>query len=89
MISGGEGRDTLSGGSGADDFVFERNGGLDRITDFNPGEDALYLDVPQNNVAGLSIRETGGTLQIGWTGGGVILEGVSRSDFDTDDIFFI
>jgi Ca2+-binding RTX toxin-like protein len=89
MISGGEGQDTLSGGSGADDFVFERNGGLDRITDFNLGEDALYLDVPQNNVAGLSIRETGGTLQIGWTGGGVILEGVFRSDFDTDDIFFI
>jgi Ca2+-binding RTX toxin-like protein len=46
-LSGGLGRDTLTGGGGQDVFVFDTKPGssnLDRITDFNPRDDALWLD---------------------------------------------
>jgi Ca2+-binding RTX toxin-like protein len=47
-LFGGAGRDALSGGAGSDKFVFNSrpkgSTNIDRITDFNPAEDFLYLD---------------------------------------------
>jgi large repetitive protein len=40
VLRGGAGNDTMSGGSGADRFVFDGPGqGLDRITDFGSGDE--------------------------------------------------
>ena len=54
-LSGGEGADTLSGGTGQDVFLFDtapRTGsGSDRITDFDPAADRIFLD--RDFVAGI------------------------------------
>jgi Ca2+-binding RTX toxin-like protein len=42
-ISGGSGVDRLTGGEGADVFVFETGTRLDIVTDFEDGEDLIYL----------------------------------------------
>ena len=46
FIYGKEGNDTLTGGAGKDKFVFDTKlgGSIDQITDFNPLQDAFYLD---------------------------------------------
>ncbi|PLX37168.1 MAG: hypothetical protein C0606_11755 [Hyphomicrobiales bacterium] len=42
-LVGGGGADSLEGGTGGDTFVFVRNGGRDRITDFQDGIDVIDL----------------------------------------------
>lgn len=41
FLFGGTGNDVMTGGSGSDVFVFEPGGGIDRITDFQPGSDLI------------------------------------------------
>lgn len=47
-LSGGEGNDTLSGGAGADVFLFDvaplTTGNTDRLLDFDPSADRIFLD---------------------------------------------
>jgi Ca2+-binding RTX toxin-like protein len=47
-LHGGSGRDVLTGGSGNDAFVFEskpsKKANYDRLTDFNPKDDAIWLE---------------------------------------------
>lgn len=42
-LAGGQGVDKLTGGGGRDQFVFGRNDGRDRITDFQDDKDTLIL----------------------------------------------
>ncbi len=42
-INGGKGDDVMTGGTGADVFVFARKSGDDEITDFNNNTDKLDL----------------------------------------------
>jgi Ca2+-binding RTX toxin-like protein len=46
-LSGGAGKDVLTGGAGRDTFVFDTRPGktnVDRIVDFNPKDDTIWLD---------------------------------------------
>jgi Ca2+-binding RTX toxin-like protein len=44
ILVGGVGKDNLTGGANADQFVFESpNQGIDKITDFNTGEDKIAI----------------------------------------------
>ncbi|MDH5798895.1 MAG: hypothetical protein OEZ19_10040, partial [Paracoccaceae bacterium] len=43
-LSGGSGNDIMTGGAGGDTFLISASGGHDRITDFDPMEDRLYID---------------------------------------------
>jgi Ca2+-binding RTX toxin-like protein len=46
VIYGAGGSDRLTGGSGKDKFMFNTalDGSIDKITDFNPADDTIYLD---------------------------------------------
>ena len=87
-LEGGRGLDTLTGGAGEDTFVFSAPGGLDRITDFTPGEDLLEL-ANVSSLDDLTISDWPAGLHLDWDGGSVVLEGIVRAVFDTDDILFL
>lgn len=45
ILIGGLGKDVLTGGAGTDQFVFETpNQGIDKITDFNTGDDKIAIN---------------------------------------------
>ena len=85
----GFGQDELSGGAGADVFVFRENDASNRILDFTPGEDQLHLDVGARHIADLTTRDTDHGFMLDWAGGRVILEGVTESSFEVDDLVFL
>ena len=55
---GGEGDDVLSGGAGADIFVFESSFDNDVIQDFTVGEDSLYFSGTPTGNASLVGQDT-------------------------------
>ncbi|MCT8330674.1 calcium-binding protein [Albidovulum sediminis] len=52
-LSGMSGDDTLEGGAGADVFLFEAGSGIDRVKDFQIGQDALRFDPALAAVSGM------------------------------------
>ena len=54
VIFATENTDTLTGGAGADQFVFRTSDGLDTITDFTPGQDHIdlraFLAIDSSNI---------------------------------------
>jgi Ca2+-binding RTX toxin-like protein len=57
VLSGGLGRDKLIGGTGRDSFVFDTKAAannIDTVTDFNVGEDKIYLKAGKTAFAGLA-----------------------------------
>jgi Ca2+-binding RTX toxin-like protein len=96
-VVGGNGRDTLesrgghdvlTGGAGADSFVFLGRTGDRRITDFDPDTDQLTLQIANLTQSDTSLTDTGTGLRISWDGGSVLLEGLDLGDFTQDDILF-
>ena len=88
-LLGGSGPDLLSGGAGRDTFVFRANAGRNVITDFDPGLDHLELAVRENRFRDLDIDEVPRGLWVHWTGGSVLLEGLSEQDFTASDVIFV
>lgn len=89
-LYGGDGGDTLTGGSGVDTFFFAGSHGSDIVTDFDPGEDILFLVNTVTDFTDLAsvqaaARQTAVNSQSGLlidTGGGnsVFLVGVTSAD---------
>lgn len=92
-LVGGQGSDLLTGGRGQDVFVFAQGDGLDRITDFGWGNDAIQLDHPWvQNFAGVMAGATqqGDDVLLNFGGGDrIILEGVALSVLDPNDFIFV
>ncbi|RJE80887.1 CAP domain-containing protein [Paracoccus sp. JM45] len=93
-LVGGLGADVLTGGGGADEFVFAGKTGVDRITDFNTGQDRLMIS--DNLVTGYlpdfvdsNITETDrGVLITLSQGHRILVEGADLTAQDVaDDIF--
>ncbi len=85
--------DTLTGGAGADTFVFDGSFGDDTITDFTDGEDAIDLTAITGitGFGDLTIRADCADAVIDLTsqGGGTIrLEGFDVNDLDAGDFNF-
>jgi len=87
---GGAGDDHITGGSGADRFAFGNGSGNDTITDFNTGEDTLYLpgsNIPLNSAADVIAAATATTqnsasgvlIDLG-DGNSLFLEGLTVND---------
>jgi len=85
FISGDLGADTVTGGAGADIFNSFGDAGVDRITDFNPGEgDRVRLDAGNTYAVAQQGADTVVTVGGGAT---VILVGVQMSTLTGDWIF--
>jgi hypothetical protein len=90
-ITGARGNDVMTGQTGADDFVFSRFDGFDRIKYFVPGLDDLVL----NSISSTSVRAAPGTsngvsgmdVRYGPSGDHVFLENVSSFSISNDVIF--
>ena len=90
---GTSGDDTLTGGAGADTFVFDPNHGNDVVTDFTNGEDVIDLS-EFSTISGFSdltvtSDENGVTIDLTAHGGGtILLQGFAIDDLDAEDFLF-
>ena len=90
---GASGDDTLTGGAGADHFVFDPNHGNDVVTDFTDGEDLIDLSA-FSTISGFSdltvtSDENGVTIDLTAHGGGtILLQGFALNDLDASDFLF-
>ena len=101
-FAGGDGDDTiegtsadnrLTGGAGADTFVFGSDHGRDTITDFTIGEDKIDLSAFTSITSSRDIYcwQSGDdvVIYLGYDGGGrITLQNVSLSDLSADDFTF-
>ncbi|GHF19291.1 hypothetical protein GCM10017044_12320 [Kordiimonas sediminis] len=96
MFWGGAGDDLYTGGAGADIFRFKMNTGHDIVTDFNIGQDELFLDsTTLDSLA--EIKAASSTTTIGGDSGllieiganaSIFLKGLTVGDLDSMDIAF-
>ena len=82
----------LTGGAGADVFVFTANNGVDEITDFEDGVDMIDLQaLTLPGFAALSLWQVGADVQISHDGtfaNTITLSGTSLLDLDASDFLF-
>jgi len=88
-LEGGAGADNMTGGSGSDTFVFEEGGGRDTVTDFQVNQDQLLFDTTSDNsLSDLNFVNAPRGLWIEWSGGSLLLEGLTEAQFDKGDVLF-
>ena len=83
--------DTMTGGGGADTFVFASGHGNDTITDFTDGEDTIDLSAFKaiTGFDDLTVAQNGADTVITVPGGGTItLQGFASADLDAADFTF-
>lgn len=89
ILNGGDGDDRLTGGTHADVFVFETNGGFDRITDWQDGVDLVDLtDFGFSNFSEVEAiaRQTGVGVRLEFAGGEVLqFADMALADLSADD----
>ena len=86
LIAGNEGNDVLTGGEGSDAFIFDEiTGFVDRILDFNPGQDRLVVSpsIEASSIGQFSFDSN--TQNLSFNGNAFAkLEGVSSLDLTRD-----
>lgn len=88
-IWGGADNDFLKGGSGSDAFIFSHGDDYDRILDFSVGEDLLRFVGTVDSMADLVVSQHADGIRFAYSGGAVILEGISMSNLGNIDIEFV
>lgn len=88
-LYGGLGEDTITGDTGADVFVFGVGHGLDRITDFTPGDDVIQFDIPGLEFSGIEIKSKSGAAYIDTPEGDIALSDVQPTDLGEADFIFL
>jgi len=86
-LSGGEGRDLLTGGGGPDVFEFGPREGRDRIEDFGRGRDRVAFE-SEGRFEDLRIKAEGGDALVIFEGTKMLLEDVPAWRLDADDFVF-
>ncbi len=79
MLNGEQGVNVLTGGAGADTFVFDTTvNNTNRVTDFQQGLDQIVLQDPAPLTFGdVTITENAGNSEIAFNGRTIIIEGVT------------
>lgn len=88
VIVGNAADNLLSGGAGADVFVFSEGWGADVIADFEDGIDLLDFSAVAAGFDDLQIGDSGGSAVISLGGDMITLAGVSVSAVDQSDFVF-
>ena len=81
----------MTGGSGADDFIFDDGHGADTVTDFQNGTDKLDLTVVAgvDEFSDLVITDTGPGVNVSYGTGSFELTNVANfGDIDSSDFIF-
>lgn len=86
-LTGGKGNDVLIGGEGEDLFVFARNDGRDRITDFQNGVDQIVIQ-GKFDFDDLNISGTGNLTRISFADTQITLNNVWSYMIDESDFIF-
>ncbi|MEY8827730.1 calcium-binding protein [Sedimentitalea sp. XS_ASV28] len=81
--------DILTGGSGADIFVFGDRSGQDRVVDFEQGSDLLRLEGHVGGFETLDIRDQNGNLRVEHDNGSITLVGLAGLDLSDSDFDFV
>ncbi|GHG97756.1 hypothetical protein [Pseudodonghicola xiamenensis] len=87
-LQGGGGDDRLSGGGGRDRYVFAEDHGDDTITDFDPGQDRIQLDISGLSFEDLKIEAMAEGALIDTGEGTILLEGVDAEELDPEHFLF-
>lgn len=87
-IEGGAGDDTLTGGSGADLFGYTaaQSSGTDHVTDFEVGIDMIKIE--GSSYSSLNFSTTADGLEMSWSNGSIILDGIGQSALSEDHFQF-
>ncbi|MDT9547293.1 MAG: S8 family serine peptidase [Chlorobium phaeovibrioides] len=88
ILDGAGGVDTLTGGTGSDQFILSSNGAdadPDQVTDFSPGEDLLVLDFFSLGIDPDAV----GLQSSGTVGEGSFVKGTGAYALDPDDYYLL
>ncbi|EHR04634.1 M10 family metallopeptidase C-terminal domain-containing protein [Bradyrhizobium sp. WSM471] len=90
----GTGNDTLTGGAGSDNFIFELSFGNDIVTDFHPGSDTIQLDKAMflsfADVSAHTADDGLGNTVIAFDANNTIaLDGVLKASLSASDFHFV
>lgn len=92
QLFGGLGDDTLTGGAGADTFVFDFGGGNDTVTDFTAGQDVCSFDASAfadfDALIASAVQDGADTVITVDAGQSVTLDGVTLSALQASDFTF-
>ena len=92
MLTGGAGNDRLTGGAGADVFVFNPTDGVvgDTIADFEDGTDIVRIHDGSVSFGDLTITDSGGDASVTWGDGNTLtFEGLNHTLLTADDFLFV
>jgi hypothetical protein len=88
VLRGGKGNDRLAGGAGADQFLFARNDGTDRITDFEVGVDRIGI-AGASRLNQITFADISAGVRLVANGTTIIVEGLSVAEMrDADNFLF-
>jgi Ca2+-binding RTX toxin-like protein len=88
VIAGGSGDDDLTGGSSADMFVFGRDSGSDRITDFENGLDQIRIDSGAKTLADLDIKKSGADTVVEFANVSITFNDTRMGELSGGDFWF-
>lgn len=88
-LGGGRGSDLLEGGLGSDQFVFNTGSGSDFVTDFQNGIDRIVIATGAEGFLDLVLSESGMDTVVSFSDVTVTLAGISQSQINESDFFFV
>lgn len=89
-LDGGSGNNRMTGGSGDDVFVFNKQDGMDTVTDFRASHDKVDVSGLSgvDNMSDLYMWQSGSSTVIWHHSAVLVLNGVKESDLDSSDFIF-